>query len=93
MQRAEPFYDAFRFLLSFSASITLSYTMDYLNHGAWDLNISLFKHIFYIFQDISPIFSPATHRHSYLLYFLLLSTTFSRSKFSRFSSVTCFQSI
>ena len=50
MQRAEPFYDALRFLFSFSASITLSYTMHYLNHGAWDLNISLFKHIFYIFQ-------------------------------------------
>ena len=73
MCRDETYYDAFRFLLNFRASITLSYPMHSLDYR-YGISMSVF---FTFPEDMSLLSCPATHRHSHLLYYLLLSIIFS----------------
>ena len=94
MERGEPYYDNFRFLLSFTASITLSYPTRSV-HGIWGFKTILPEYIPYIFHNHITSFFSCYWRYTYVDTVACQTAHYHQQlsvelKFSRFNSVTCF---
>lgn len=93
-ERGKPYHDVVIVLLSFSASVTLSYPVRSVNRDIWYFstshsNIFLTVHKTIALLSFSATVSRSVRSHTCKPCCSLLSTSLCRFKFACFSSITC----